>query len=42
MYDECEYNYALKQRDPALCAPIKDTKRRDFCELYVGLSVKYR
>ena len=42
MYDECEYNYALKQRDPSLCSPIKDEKRRDFCTLYVELSVKYR
>ena len=41
MYDECEYNYALKQRDPSLCSPIKDEKRRDFCTLYVELSVKY-
>ena len=41
VYDNCGYSYALKERDPALCAPIKDTKRRDFCTLYVELSVKY-
>ena len=41
VYDNCGYSYALKERDPALCAPIKDEKRRDFCTLYVELSVKY-
>ncbi len=40
--DFCEYNYALKMRNPSLCSAVKDGKRRDFCTTYVSLSVKYR
>ncbi|PIR48151.1 hypothetical protein COU80_06010 [Candidatus Peregrinibacteria bacterium CG10_big_fil_rev_8_21_14_0_10_55_24] len=40
--DYCEYNYAIKMRDPSLCAAVKDEERRSFCTTYVSLSVKYR
>ena len=40
--DFCEYNYAIKMKDPLLCSSVKDGKRREFCMTYVSLSVKYR
>jgi hypothetical protein len=41
IHDECEEGYAFKQKDPSLCAAVKDEKRRTYCEIRINAWLKY-
>ena len=42
VYDNCQYNYAFKNRDAKSCSQIKDTQRKEFCEFRIGMMLKYQ
>ncbi len=40
--DHCEFNYAVKNLDSALCNNVQDIERRNYCLFYVQMAIKYK
>ncbi|MBU1123124.1 hypothetical protein KJ652_00875 [Patescibacteria group bacterium] len=42
VYDNCEYNYAIKMKDIKYCDAIKDPERINMCKVYLEMVKKYK
>ncbi|MBU0458068.1 hypothetical protein KJ652_06565 [Patescibacteria group bacterium] len=42
VYDNCEYNYAIKMKDIKYCSAIKEPERQNMCKVYLEMVEKYK